>query len=248
MCYHMSQTFKKVTKQVTRERYGISKSIGPLFENRGGHHLNGFSHPQVIAVASDDPSGYQALDWGLIPFWTKGEEQAKQMAKRTLNAKCETVFELPSFRAAIVKRRCIIPVDGFYEWLHYRSKTYPHYIFPKDETVFSLGGIWEEWLDNSTGEVKKTFSIITTPANEVMDKIHNTKKRMPLILDPKTELDWLSEGLSQDDINELMKPYDANQMAYHTVSRRVSSRTEESDIPEVKQPLEYPELVAGLFG
>jgi putative SOS response-associated peptidase YedK len=247
MCYHMSQTFKKVTKKVTQERYGISKSIGPLFEERSGHHLNGFAHPPVIVVANDEPSSYQSFYWGLIPFWVKGEEQAKQMANGTLNAKCETIFDLPSFRAAIIKRRCIIPVDGFFEWLHHRSKTYPHYIYPKDETLFSLGGIWEEWTDKSTGELRKTFSIVTTTANEVMDKIHNTKKRMPLILDPKTELDWLSPKLSKEDISSLMQPYDADMMAYHTVSRLVTSRTEQSDVPEVKQPLEYPELAKGLF-
>lgn len=247
MCYHMSQTFKKVTKKVTQERYGISQSIGPLFEDRGGYHLNGFAHPSVIVIANDEPSSFQAFDWGLIPFWVKGEDQAHQMAKRTLNAKSETVFDLPSFRSAIIQRRCIIPIDGFYEWLHYRSKTFPHYIYPKDETVFSLGGIWEEWTDKATGEIKKTFSIVTTAANEVMDQIHNTKKRMPLILDPKTELDWLSPDLTKDEIAALMQPYDANMMSYHTVSRLVTSRTDNSDVPEVKQPLEYPELAKGLF-
>lgn len=247
MCYHMSQTFKKVTKKVTQERYGINKSEPTLFSDREGHHLNGFAHPQVMVVANNDPSSYQAFNWGLIPFWVKGTDQAQQMAKRTLNAKSETVYELPSFRSAIVKRRCIIPVDGFYEWLHHRSKTYPHYIYPKDDTVFSLGGIWEEWVDETSGELKRTFSIVTTAANEIMDKIHNTKKRMPLILDPRTELDWLSEDLSKEDINALMQPFDAHQMAYHTVSRLVTSRTKNSDVPEVKQPLPYPELAATLF-
>lgn len=247
MCYHMSQTFKKITKKVVKERYGVNHSDLLIFSEREGHHLNGFAHPTVLIVASNDPSSLQALEWGLIPAWVKDFDQAKKLAKNTLNAKSETIFELPSFREAITSRRCIIPIDGFYEWLHHRNKTYPHYIYPKDETVFSLGGIWDEWIDKGTGELKRTFSIVTTAANEVMDQIHNTKKRMPLILDPKTELDWLSPELKKEDINNLMHPYDPEQMAYHTVSRLVTSRSGNSDVTAVKRPLSYPELHPTLF-
>lgn len=113
MCYHISQTPKKITSAQVMELYGIKHSQGPLFEDPKGFHMNGFSHPGAVVVANDDPLAFQQMKWGLIPFWVKNPEQAKQMASRTLNAKCETVFELASFRAAILKRRCIIPVNGF---------------------------------------------------------------------------------------------------------------------------------------
>jgi putative SOS response-associated peptidase YedK len=248
MCYHKTQIFKKITSDQVLGRYGIASYDSGLFAGREGYHLNGFSHPRAAVVANDDPSTYQAFEWGLVPFWVKGEEQARQLANRTLNAKCETVFELPSFRAAIIKRRCIIPVDGFFEWLHFRNKTYPHFIYPKDGSVFSLGGIWEEWLDKGTGEIKRTYSVITTPANGLMEKIHNTKKRMPLVLDPATELDWLSAGLSKDEISALITPLDQNLMAYHTIDRLVSSRTEDSNVPDVIKSVSYPELGVELYG
>lgn len=247
MCYHISQTPKKISSTHVLERFGIKHSQGPLFEDPKGFHMNGFSHPGAVVVANDNPRAYQQMKWGLIPFWVKNQEQAKQMASRTLNAKCETVFELASFRAAISKRRCIIPVNGFYEWMHLKGKTYPHYIYPKDGSVFSLGGIWEEWADKSSGEIIRTFSIVTTAANPVMEVIHNTKKRMPLILDPEKELDWISEGLSREDISSLMLPYDADGMAHHTISRLVTSRTEESNVEEVKKPENYPEISSSLF-
>lgn len=242
MCYHISQTPKKITSAEVKERFGISRSVGSLFENPKGHHLNGFTHPEIVVVANDDPGAFQQMKWGLVPFWVKNGEQAKQMANRTLNAKSETVFELSSFRAAIVKRRCIIPVDGFYEWMHFEGKTYPHFIYPIDGSVFSLGGIWEEWTDRSTGEILRSFSIVTTAANPLMEKIHNTKKRMPLVLDPEKELDWISNGLSREDITSLMVPLDRDRMDYHTISRLITSRTEDSNVEKVKEPETYPEL------
>src|SRR5690554_2380558 len=132
MCYHISQTPKKINSAQTTERYGITRSDGQLLGNPNGFHYNAFSHPDIVVVANDEPTAYQTMKWGLVPFWVKNQDQAKQMSTRTLNAKCETAFDLSSFRAAIMKRRCIIPVDGFYEWMHFKGKTYPHYIYPKD--------------------------------------------------------------------------------------------------------------------
>lgn len=172
----------------------------------------------------------------------KNAEQAADIANKTLNAKAETIFELPSFRAAILKRRCIIPVTGFYEWRHFKKKTYPYFIYPEGSKVYFLAGIWEEWTDKETGEIKRTCSILTTAANGMMEQIHNTKKRMPLILDSINARKWLSPGLNKEEIESLMKPLATSKMKAHTISRLVTSRTENSNVPEVAARKDYEEL------
>jgi putative SOS response-associated peptidase YedK len=206
------------------------------------YHLNGFAHPKLGVIASDKPNELQKMEWGLIPFWVKNAEQAADIANKTLNAKAETIFQLPSFRAAIVKRRCIIPVSGFYEWRHFKKKTYPYFIYPENNNLYQLAGIWEEWTDKETGEIRKSCSIITTAANGMMEQIHNTKKRMPLILDAENARIWVSSGLEKEEIESLMKPIEASKMKAHTISRLVTSRTENSNVAEVAAKEEYDEL------
>lgn len=237
MCYHVNQhslDFDEEFKVTIPEHY--------VKEKQNRYHLNGFAHPKLWVIASDKPEEIQQMEWGLIPFWVKNTEQAADIANKTLNAKSETVFTLPSFRAAIKQRRCIIPVTGFYEWRHYKSKTYPYFINPNTSKVFLSAGIWEEWTDKETGEIRKTCSIITTAANEMMEQIHNTKKRMPLILDSTNARKWLNSGLVKEEIEPLMKPLEASKMKAHTISRLVTSHTENSNVEEVAAPEGYKEL------
>ena len=120
MCYHVNQysmDFDEDFKVTIPEHF--------VKDKQDRYHLNGFAHPKLGVIASDKPNKLQEMEWGLIPFWVKNAEQAADIANKTLNAKAETIFQLPSFRAAIVKRRCIIPLSGFYEWRHYKKKTYP---------------------------------------------------------------------------------------------------------------------------
>ena len=110
-----------------------------------------------------------------------------------MNAKIETINEKPSFRQS-VNNRCLILVDGFYEWqwLDEKGKKKQRYLLalPKDE-LFCLAGIWNIWVDKSTGEIINTYTILTTEANELMAKIHNSKKRMPVIVNKENEENWL---------------------------------------------------------
>ena len=83
----------------------------------------------------------------------------------TLNARADTIFEKPSFREPIMKKRCIVPSTGYFEWRHEGANKIPYYIYVKDEPIFSMAGIYDRWLDKDTGEEHKTFSIITTDTN-----------------------------------------------------------------------------------
>jgi putative SOS response-associated peptidase YedK len=124
----------------------------------------------------------------------------KNSRKHTLNARIETLKELPSFRDA-AKNRCLILVDGFYEWkwLDPKGKEKQQYLIsmPNDEP-YAIGGIYSEWIDKETGEIMLTYAMVTTEANELMAEIHNTKKRMPLILTPDNEKLWLDASISPD--------------------------------------------------
>jgi putative SOS response-associated peptidase YedK len=104
--------------------------------------------------------------------------------RKPINAKCETVATLPTFRDAYRLRRCILPVDGFYEWKAIKGQRakQPYAIAMKDGSPFGIAGLWENWKDPASGEWIRTFAVITTDANELVAEIHD---RMPTILAPR---------------------------------------------------------------
>ena len=112
--------------------------------------------------------------------------------RSTLNVKPSASF--PTFRDAYRRRRCIVPVDGFFEWKAIKGQKakQPYAIAMKNGEPFGIGGLWENWKDPNTGEWIRTFAIITTPANELVAEIHN---RMPLILAPPDYVRWLAMSL-----------------------------------------------------
>jgi SOS response associated peptidase (SRAP) len=119
------------------------------------------------------------LRWGLIPYWC----QDPTGGRKPINAKCETVWNLPTFREAYRKRRCIVPVDGFFEWKAIKGERakQPYAIAMKDGSPFGIAGLWENWQEPQSGEWIRTFAIITTEANDLVANIHD---RMPVILSP----------------------------------------------------------------
>ena len=164
------------------------------------------------------------------------------MMKITLNAKAETIFEKPAFRSSIKENRCLVLVDGFYEWKHVGKYKYPHFIRLKNKEPFALGGIYNDWVSNETGEIIKTFSIITTEANSLMAEIHNSKKRMPLILSRGEEKKWIEPDLSETNIKSLLKPFNVDEMEAYTISKLITQRNADNNIPEVMEHYPYIEL------
>jgi putative SOS response-associated peptidase YedK len=207
------------------------------------HHLSGFEFKKVPVLTCEDNTRIQAFNWGLIPSWSKDLEYAKQSRMNCLNAKAETIFEKPSFRTAIMQRRCLFHVNGFYEWREVNKKKYPYFIKLKDQEAFALGGIYERWVDKSTGEIFDTTAIVTTEANPLMAKIHNVKLRMPLIFDKETMRQWIEPNMSKEQITNLMKPFDETKMEAYTISKLITSRTDNPNQAKVKEPFEYLELM-----
>jgi putative SOS response-associated peptidase YedK len=203
--------------------------------------ISGFEHPALPVI---NENGIELKQWGLIPNngMVKDRAAADEFRKLTLNAKGETIFEKPSYRDNILSHRCLLPVSGFYEWREYENRKYPYYIQPNQANGFLLGSVYDSWTDTVTGENRNTFSIVTTPANPLMEMIHNVKKRMPLILTIEDAHTWMKPGLSQKEIKTLIKPFDENRMKAHTISRKASNAKEFRNYPEIQYQVEYPEL------
>ncbi|MCX8080449.1 MAG: SOS response-associated peptidase [Bacteroidia bacterium] len=151
--------------------------------------FNAFEFPWLPVICNDEPRRLLFAHWGLIPPRAKDEE----IRKYTLNARSETLQQKPAFKSCI-QNRCLIPADGFYEWkwLDEKGKKKEKYLLKVGEgALFAFGGLWSDWADSKTGEIIRTFTILTMAANELMSEIHNSKKRMPLVFEPEEGLRWL---------------------------------------------------------
>ncbi len=131
---------------------------------------------------------------------------------------------------------------GFYEWQDINKKKYPYFIKLKNKNLFAMAGIYQNWTDRTTGELFNTFSILTTSANPLLEKIHNTKKRMPVIVSADKEIEWISTKLSSEKIKSFFTPFNAQEMIAYTISKLITSRIENSNVPEVQTEYIYEEL------
>jgi putative SOS response-associated peptidase YedK len=170
-------------------------------------------------IADNAPAQLQLFRWGLIPFWAKDEKIGSKM----INARAETVVEKPAFRQALLHRRCLVPFDGFYEWMKLSGgKKQPYRITLVDNDIFSVAGLWEEWQSPS-GEPIHSFTVLTIPPNDYMAKIHN---RMPAILNLENERLWLDQEINPKELIALLTPYPSEMMVAVPVSIRVNKASE----------------------
>ncbi len=203
------------------------------------YYVSGFDFPRLPVISGAEPDRIQGMSWGLIPFWVKSREQAQTIRMNTLNARSDTVFEKPSFRGPIRYRRCLVPADGFYEWRLFRGKKYPYFIYRQDRTIFSMAGIWDEWTDRQTGEILRSYAIVTTDANPLLAKIHNTKLRMPLILPQELEREWLRNDLRQEEIVAMLRPLAEGVLTAHPIGKLITARNVDRNVPEIQEAWEY---------
>jgi len=206
------------------------------------YHASGFDLPKLPVITNDQPTHIQLFSWGLIPFWVKDKKTAEEVRLKTMNARAESIFEKPSFRHAAEQNHCLILADGFFEWQEYEGKNYPYYIRLQNHEPFAMAGLWDTWKDPETAEVLQTYSVITTKANPLMEQIHNKKKRMPVILPKDHERDWIDPSINKQAAEAMLVPYDEKLMQAFTISRLITSRQRNPNVPAVSQPFTYPEL------
>jgi putative SOS response-associated peptidase YedK len=197
---------------------------------------NGAPSQELLVIRRNRQTGAVSLDplrWGLIPYFCADPKGGR----KPINAKCETVRTLPSFRDAYRRRRCIVPVDGFFEWKAIKGQKakQPYAIAMKDGSPFGIGGLWENWKDPNSGEWIRTFAIITTDANELVAEIHD---RMPLIILSKDHARWLGDD---PDPADLMRPFPAEPMRVWPISTRVNKP--ENDDPLIVERIELSAAV-----
>jgi putative SOS response-associated peptidase YedK len=140
-----------------------------------------------------------------------------------INARSETLEEKASFKTPLRRKRCIVPVSGFYEWQAREGGKFPIYIYPKAQPIFALAGLWDSWRDPVSGDELRTFTIITTAANGFMRQYH---ERMPVILRREDYDLWLSPAeKTPDQLRPLLRPFDEDALTAHEVSRAVNTPT-----------------------
>lgn len=152
--------------------------------------------------------------WGLVPFWARDLKIGSTM----INARSETLFEKPAFRESLQKRRCLVVVDGFYEWAADGSRKAPRLIAFDDGRPFTLAGLWSCW-QGEPGEVE-TFTIVTTAANETLARVHD---RMPVLVDDRDREEWLDPDHATVDLERLSAPRPWPGVTLRAVSSRVGN-------------------------
>jgi len=240
MCFSVNVN---LVRDELENRYGVSFPNRDRYEP--SYYYHAFGLPELPAICSGAPDRIKLLRWGLIPSWTRSTDDAEAIRFRTFNARAESITSRPSFSGSFRSKRCLIPVKGFFEWQHSGNEKIPWYIYHADEEIFSLAGLFDQWVETTTGETFNTFSIITTDANDLLAVIHNSKKRMPVILDKKNEFKWISTGISPDEALLMLKPCPSDILKAHTISNLVNSKSSNRNTPEVIRP--FPRQNTSLF-
>jgi len=184
----------------------------------------------VVLVNEENKRIMTRMRWGLIPFWAKEESIGNKM----INARIETITQKPSFKTAFIKRRCLVPADGYYEWrkLGALGKKPPFRIVLKSRELFAFAGLWDVWK-NEEGDVIPSYTIITTKADDLVGQIH---PRMPVILRPENEDKWIDPNTRDSKtLMTLLEPCPADLMEMYEVSPLVGRAN--IDVADLIQPV-----------
>ena len=197
------------------------------------YHINGFGDKLLHIIPQDDAKRIWPADWKLIPDFHKGAPA--DFKYNTLNARSEDIFTSNTYKNSAVSGRCLILADGFFEPHTYvkpgtkTEKKQPYYITLPEQKLFYFAGLF-----NKLDEELYTVTILTLDANDTMAKIHNTKKRMPLILDEQFTENWIDPTLNEKQIKNLINVSFTNEdLNYHPVSNDIYKRGVDTNTPDI---------------
>ncbi|AEH36679.1 SOS response-associated peptidase [Halopiger xanaduensis] len=238
MCGRYTLTLER---DAFEDRFGatVDDSVGE-FEPR----YNAAPGQELPVITDDAPETVRQLEWGLVPSWADDD------CGGMINARAETVDEKPSFRDAYERRRCLVPADGFYEWVETERGKQPYRVALEDDRPFAMAGLWERWepddettqagLDAFGGGLEdeddddtalETFTVLTAEPNDLVADLHH---RMAVILEPDREREWLTAD--DPKAEGLLEPYPADEMRAYPVSTAVNDPS--NDDPSLLEPLE----------
>ena len=202
------------------DRYRLSRATPAL---NVAPRYNGCPTQEFVAVRREGEERTLAkLRWGLVPAWAKDIKLGAKM----INARSETVHEKPAFRAAFRRRRCVVPVNGWFEWRRENGEKQPYWIRPAGAEVFSLAGLWERW--EKEDEPVETFTVLTTGAAPSLADIHH---RQPVIVEDAALDEWLDPDTSSERLLALAGAANDGPFERRAVSTRVNSvRNDDAEI------------------
>lgn len=246
MCYNTRITRKK---KELEKIYSIKAIIGELEEKDEliYFNANGFSHPYLWIIPQEKPNNMLPIIWGLIPHYKMGKDAKKYYAETVrygsgLNARSEKLFDSNNYKKSALTRRCIIPVDGFFEPHRIENVTKPYsipfYFERKDGRPINLAGIYAVTPDKML-----TFTVLTKDATPLFAKIHNKKKRRPVMLQDRDLEIWLDNALTEKDVKQLIEDdMPDSEINAYPISKDLYKRNGEGDRNDIIQKVAYPGL------
>lgn len=203
---------------------------GALIDFPPRYNLSPMQAMPVYGLNAQGEARMRLMQWGLIPNWARDPA----IGVKLNNARAETVAEKPAFREAFRRRRCLVPMNGFYEWRREGAHKAPYYFSMQDGALFAVAGIYDTWRD-AGGQARQTFAVLTTAPNSLMAPIHD---RMPVIVPPQAHAAWLDpHNTAADGLEALLAPYPAERMRAWPVSRRVNSaRNDDAALVDAVEP------------
>jgi putative SOS response-associated peptidase YedK len=227
----------RITQKSNPQKLGLGLTTLTLVEPlQAPSRYNGAPGQEHWVIRRNPKTGEPTLDrlwWGLIPYWVKNANGGR----KPINAKCESVASLASFRDAYKRRRCLLPIDNFFEWCAIKGAKakQPYAIGMKSGAPFALAAIWENWQRPGTDEWLRTFAVITCPSNDLVSAIHD---RMPVIIPPDAYDRWLAN--IEPDPRDLLVAYPNEPMTMWPISTRVDKP--ENDDAAILESIEQPLL------
>ncbi|HUG46955.1 MAG TPA: SOS response-associated peptidase [Candidatus Limnocylindria bacterium] len=201
------------------------------------------TQPLTVVVGREDGRVVEQHRWGLVPSWSKS---VAQQGARLINARAETVARSGAFRESFLRRRCIVPADGFYEWRREGRRRDPFLIRPADGSTMAFAGLWAAWKDPASGEWLLSAAVVTTAANGVVGLLHD---RMPVVLSPGVWEVWLDPMLSDAGLLEsFLAPAPDELLELVAVSPLVNSPHNEGPELLLPPPPRPEEAALTLFG
>lgn len=202
------------------------------FEELGPRYNVAPTQPIYVVRQRDDGRAVELHRWGLVPAWAKSPANGARM----INARAETVATSPAFRASFLRRRCLIPADGFYEWRRDGRRKQPFLIHTPTDAPLAFAGLWAPWRDPQTGTWLLSAAVVTTAANATVGKLHD---RMPAILGADEWPLWIDPAIRDPGLlRDLLQPADDELLQLRPVSALVNNVNNEG--PELLRPLDSP--------
>lgn len=222
MCGRMTQTKKRVPEKHRFASRVNAANLTPSYNIAPGQ--------PVAVITREAPDQVQFFSWGL-PAMVQNRSQL------LINARAATLLERPTYRPLLeAGQTCLILADSFYEWKNVsKKKRIPYRFLLQDEDMFAIAGLYKDATDQETGEVQSHFTLITTDPNHIMSGIHD---RMPAILVPGAEMDWLQPPGNPEQYLHLLQPFPTDHMQAYPVSKEVNNAA--NNFPELLQPAVYP--------